>query len=55
MLLWHAVYAAAMTLPATHINLTNGGGLLNAATTQTPGATAVSSTPLLTLTCDDGN
>jgi len=49
------VYAAAVTLPATHVNFISGGGLLKAAVARTPGAVAVNRPPLLTLTCDDSN
>ena len=52
---WHGVYAAAETLSTLHVNLISGGGLLKAAAARTPGAVAVSSPPLLTLTCDDGS
>ena len=54
-LLWRGVYAAAVTLPATHVNLIGGGGLLKVAAARTPGAVAVNRPPLLTLMCDDGN
>jgi len=54
MLLWHGVYAAAVTLSASHVNLISGGGLLKVAAAWTPGATAVNRPPLLTLTCADG-